>query len=437
MTPSLLLLLLAQAHGVDAPPEAAPAIASAERWHYLTRGEATTLVLLPRGGVGSREGFVQVEPTLVLDGGEEFGLNVGAPVQLRLWGDEAGAGLVRREDWDSLSDWGQLVRALKLGSDSAPVALRVGVLEGYGLLSGHLVRRYSNRANPDYHPAGAFLTGRLAPLYVEAFASDVLSARLMGAQAEVDLAHVFTGAQPEPGRYTLGLSAVRDWGRAGGESPRVTLTHVDVAAVLVVRPGFELHVLGGWGERLGEAGAWGAVAGMGADALTPTLDMKLRLEVRRQHGGFRQGYFGPDYELERSSGVSTSGPPVVPAPFPEGFSVYGEAVVGWDGVRLGEVRQRHLHLSLGAEVFDWGRVDVDGRLTVQLAERSLEVAVNGLARGLGQTGARHLYSAEVRWRFSRVLYALAQGGTRLYPRADGTLRPVAFASLGLGVDDAL
>jgi hypothetical protein len=81
-------------------------------------------------------------------------------------------------------------------------------------------------------------------------------------------------------------------------------------------------------------------------------------------------------------------------------------------------------------------VDVDGRLAVQLAERSLEVAVSGLARGLGQPGARHLYSAEVRWRFGRRLYALAQGGTRLYPGADGTLSPVAFASLGMGVDDA-
>ncbi|MBN1206637.1 MAG: hypothetical protein JXB05_17270 [Myxococcaceae bacterium] len=402
----------------------------------MTRGEATTLALLPRGGIETREGFMQVEPTLVVDGGEEFGLNVGAAVRLRLWGGEPGAGLVRREDWDSLSDWGQLVRGLKLGSDNWPVGVWVGALEGYSLLSGHLVRRYSNRANPDYHPAGAFLTGRLGPLYVEAFASDVLSARLMGAQAEVDLAHVFTGAQPEPGRYTLGLSAVRDWGRAGGESPPVTLAHVDGTAVLVVRPGFELHVLGGWGERLGEAGAWGAVAGVGADALTPTLDMKLRVEVRRQHGGFRQGYFGPDYELSRWSGVGTSGPPVEQAFFPEGFSAYGEVEVGWDGVRLGELLQRHLYLSLGAEVFDWGRVDVDGRMALQVAGRRMVVAVNGLALGLGQPGARHLYSGELRWRFASRLYALAQGGTRLYPRADGTLRPVAFAAFGLGVDHA-
>ena len=60
MTPSLLLLLLlAQAQGLDAPPEAAPALASAERWHSLPCGEATTRALLPRGDVGSREGFVR------------------------------------------------------------------------------------------------------------------------------------------------------------------------------------------------------------------------------------------------------------------------------------------------------------------------------------------------------------------------------------------
>ncbi|QRK14233.1 hypothetical protein JQX13_53530 [Archangium violaceum] len=404
------------------------------------RLEASTLALLPRGG-GEPVGYAQLRPTLVVDGGGAWGLHMGAPVRLRLrlWGGEAGgeagAGRVRKEDWDSLSDWGQVVRALKLGSEESAVSLWVGAMEDYSLLSGHLVRRYY-RANPDYQPAGGYLTSSVGPLFVEVFTSDMLGARLVGAQAEVDLAHVLAGPLREPGRYTLGLSAVREWGRAGGQSPQVTLAHVDGTAVVVVRPSFELHVLAGWGGRPDTAGAWGAVVGMGADALTPTLDMKLRLEVRRQRGGFRQGYFGPDYELARLSAVSRSGTPVMQAPFPEGLSAYGEAVVGWDGVRLGEVLQRHLHLSVGAEVFDWGRVDVDGRLAVQLAERSLEVAVSGLARGLGQPGARHLYSAEVRWRFGRRLYALAQGGTRLYPGADGTLSPVAFASLGMGVDDA-
>jgi hypothetical protein len=191
---------------VDTPP----APREPGRWYALARLEARTLVLLPRGGAGGAEGLAQLAPTVVVDDGEKWGLHVGAPVRVRLWGGEARAGRVRREDWDSLSDW------------------------------GHLVRRYSNRAHPDYHPAGGYLMSTMGPLYVEAFTSDVLGARLVGAQAEVDLAHVLSGPLREQGCYTLGLSAVRDWGRAGGLSPQVTLAHVDGTAVVMVRPGFEL-----------------------------------------------------------------------------------------------------------------------------------------------------------------------------------------------------
>ncbi|MFP2929847.1 hypothetical protein ACLESO_32570, partial [Pyxidicoccus sp. 3LG] len=166
---------------------------SPRKWHYLTRVDATTWALLPRAGMGAEEGFAQIEPTFIIDGGPEFGVNVGAPVRLRLWGGGEGASVVRREDWDSLSDWGQLVRGLKLGTDSSPLAVWFGAPENYTLLSGHLVRRYSSRTHPDYHPAGGILTATAGPLYTHAFASDVLGARLMGAEFALDMQHVLFG----------------------------------------------------------------------------------------------------------------------------------------------------------------------------------------------------------------------------------------------------
>ncbi|NOK16368.1 hypothetical protein HMI50_04920 [Corallococcus carmarthensis] len=269
----------------------------------MARLEVATLALLPRSG-GEAEGFVQLEPTLILDGGPEFGLNLGAPVRLRAW-DRAGR--VRREDWDHLSDWGQLVRGLKLGSDAAPVGVWLGALEDYSLLSAHLVRRYSNQTNPDYHPAGGFLTGTVGPLYTEAFASDVLGARLMGAEVALDVGRVLFGAGHSPGRYSLAVSAVHDWGRARGSAPSVTLA----------------------------------------------------------------------------------------------------------------------------------RLDADGRLAVQVLERNLEVAVKGLGVGLGRPGARYLGAAEARWRIVEgKRYAVATGGTLLFLDVDGALRPGAFASVGLGADNA-
>ncbi|QQR43411.1 hypothetical protein JKA73_30920 [Myxococcus xanthus] len=420
--------------------EGAATSGSGSGWADRLSLETTTWALLSRRGAGTDEGFQQVVPRLELVKPGMLHLDLGAPVRLRMWGAEEGASLVRKEDWDELSDWGQVVQALTIGGD-APNFVWLGALESYTLLSGHLVRRYNNRGNPDYHPAGALVTGMLRPFYVEAFASDVLGARLMGAEVALDIQHVLFGRQPYPLKYMLSLSAAHDWGKAGGTSEPMTLAHLDGTAVLVSRRdrqgGFEVQANAGWGGRPGEGGAWGAVAGLGVEAMSPKLDLRARLEGRLQRGGFRQGAIGPDYELAR---FRVAGPEAVPqadASFPDGYSAHGEVILNWDAEGAGRLGQRHFRLTMGAEVFSWGRVDVDGRLETQLFHRNLTVGVGGLAVGAGQPGARYLASGEARWRFlGGKLYAVGQGGTLLFPTAEGTLRPGAFASVGLGVDNA-
>jgi hypothetical protein len=419
----------------ESPPPEPARIRLPRPWYYLTRLEATALALLPGAEGGTEEGFLQVDPLLLFTNGPGFSLSLGPPVRLRLSGGASGD-LVRREDWDSLSDWGQLVRVLKLGSHTDPVGVWVGKLEDYTLFMGHLVRRYSNQLNPDYHPAGAYLSATLGPLpfYTEVFTSDVLGARLTGAVLAVDVEHVLFGKPRRPGRYALSVSAVHDWGLAGGQAPSVTLAHMDAMVVVIDRGEVEAHLLAGWGTRPGQVGAWGAVAGLGFDLVSLKLDLLLRLEVRQQRGGFRQGFFGPDYELARFQAAGTAGVPLAQAPFPEGLSFYGEGRVGWDAVEYGGLQQ-HLLCSLAVEAFNWGRVDVDGRAGVQLLDRNLELGVKGMALGLGRPGARYLGAAEVRARFlwGRV-YVMGTAGTLLFPHADGTLRPGAFASVGLGAD---
>ncbi|TNV50765.1 hypothetical protein FH620_39120, partial [Corallococcus exiguus] len=177
------------------------------------------------------------------------------------------------------------------------------------------------------------------------------------------------------------------------------------------------------------------VAGLGVEAVSSTLDLRARLEARLQRGGFRQGAFGPDYELARIQVAGPSALPQADAPFPEGSSAYGEVILSWDAEGLGVLGKRHFRLTMGAEAFSWGRVDVDGRLEAQVFHRNLTVAVGGVAMGMGQPAARYLASGEARWRFlGEWLYAVGQGGTLLFPTAEGTLRPGAFVAVGLGVD---
>ncbi|WP_404367388.1 hypothetical protein ACIHQR_01235 [Corallococcus coralloides] len=68
----------------------------------MTRSGAVWLWLLLRV-----KGFIQVASTVISNGGAEFGLKLGTPMRLRLWGCGGDADLVRRTDGHRHSCWGQ------------------------------------------------------------------------------------------------------------------------------------------------------------------------------------------------------------------------------------------------------------------------------------------------------------------------------------------
>jgi len=422
-----LLLLLAQVHG---EPVSLP-LEDTEEPHYGVDLRLSGLALWTGMDAGLAEGYVQVEPTFILDGGEPLRLSLGAPLRLRLPSGPAGAhgSLVRMKDWDSLSDFGQLVRSLSLGTPASAVTLRAGALEDYSLLSGHLVNRYSNRSAPDAHPAGAFLTGSLGPLHAEVFASDVLAPRLLGGEVALDVAYLL-GQAPEPTwRHALALSAVHDFGRATEAPSPPALAHADLDIGLVFHDDWQLFALAGVGTSVGGPGQgmpWGAVAGLGLETLSDIWQVHARLEARTQRGGFRQGFFGPDYEVARFLAR-----PV----FPDGASAFAELSLAHDSIHLDHAR-RELHLLLALEAFSWGRTDAQVRVAAWLDVRRLHVSLSALAVGVGQADARYTFSGELHYRFSQHLYVLAQGGTLLFPSTDFHVRPGAFVSLGLGADYA-
>ncbi|WP_223756249.1 hypothetical protein [Myxococcus sp. RHSTA-1-4] len=78
-----LLLGQSESRGVEGEGEPAYWLGpDEEALHYGVSLEVSGLALLPRMDTGSLEGYAQVEPTLILDGAERFGLNAGAPLRL-------------------------------------------------------------------------------------------------------------------------------------------------------------------------------------------------------------------------------------------------------------------------------------------------------------------------------------------------------------------
>jgi hypothetical protein len=387
---------------------------------------------------GKQDLFAYAFPQLGVDGGDDFEFILGAPLRFRLLDEEPkqqandyGAHL-RREDWDERSDFGQVVRGLRIGSESGRFVLRVGPMVEETVGYGHLVSHYTNGLNPDYHPAGGTLSFSAGPTQVQLFASDVLAQRLFSGEVRLDIGRLASDSDANFDRYHVIASAAHDFGEAGGVTPAMTAVQLGGDAALYKSEKLQLFAQASGGARV-DVGTPdpGAAVGLAIRGQpSGDLDISGRLEGRYQGGSFRFGLFGAGYELSRFSATGLAEPPLADERLPRHFSGFGEV-----SVAMGDGRGEGLNVvaSAGGEYFSFGRVDADLALRFELpgakAGGIARVVITGLL-----DKPRYSASLAATYRLLPALYVWAGGGTVHFPQADGSLVRGVTAGGGVGVD---
>ena len=359
--------------------------------------------------------MVGLRPSLSLELSADFGVALEAP--LRSTGTAPLQ--LRGEDWDERSDLGQLLRALSVGAASRPVQIRAGELRAVRMGHGHLLAGYFNRLSEDYRPAGAHLLVSAGQVAVEAVASDVLAARLFAGAVRAT-----TGDEG----FHAELSALHDFGQAGGTAPPLTLAHLDLDVGLFRGPSFWLNAFIGGGVRVGVADpAGGGVLGLSVDGRAGGLNVGGRVEVRRVEGGYRPGMVGVGYELSRMAGTGFSGVPLADERLPPAFSGLAEIQVEC-AARSGRV------VGLASvEAFTFGRMDARAWFSAQLFSGWL--TASGVMEAVELNASpRLLVAGDARVRFAPSLYAWASAGTSFRPAPAGGLERALVAGLGLAAD---
>jgi hypothetical protein len=395
---------------------------------------------LPSGTLGGGQDiFALAMPVARMTRGESFELELGAPLRFRLLDAEPKqsaqdfSGHLRRQDWDTTSDYGQVLRVLRIGRDDNVANLRAGPLHAFTLGEGHLVERYDNQLSPDYHPTGAVLTVNVGPARVLAAASDVLSTRLFASELRLDIGRIASKEDKHFDRYHAIASVAHDFGRVGEErTESITAALVGGDAAFYKGEHLQLFAIGGAGSRV-DAGTpdIGGFGGFIIRGNTGRVDISGRLEGRYQGGSFRFGLFGPSYELARFSSTGLHEPPLAEERMDKNLAGFAELKLGLGSID--DKEELYMSASSAVEHFTTGRTDTDFTLALRFPGARTIGSARVIVVGIG-TQPRYSVQAELRQRILDWLYVWGAGGTVHFPQPDGSLARGYTAGAGAGVD---
>lgn len=334
---------------------------------------------------------------------ENWGVGFQVPLRLRIL-DEAPEqpnddylGLLRREDWDELSDFLRVIRYVYIGQADkrGPFYVRIGELSGLTVGHGTIMHRYYNGIDADVWHTGVNAAVNIHAFGAEAVVGDVVDPYIAGLRFTVRPFKLAMGDSLLD-KFVLGASVMTD-SRAplslagnlteggttitldGDNHPVVTrerplaILGVDVGIELLdnsifqVTPYVDLNkmniVENGWGLHLG------VLWGLRFPVVIDTLTVDLRTEYRRVSADYLGPYFNTTYEIDRFQYLAAG----VGGGIPKLGALSLRGVDGRNGVFFDLLAGLPSFVFVGGEFIDYDGGQNDGSLRLSLEVPALEV----------------------------------------------------------------
>jgi hypothetical protein len=355
---------------------------------------------------------------------EMWGVGVQVPLRFRLIDRDPKTndfgGILRREDWDEVSDFLRIIRYVYVGQadKKGPFYVRIGELSGLTVGHGTIMYRYFNGLDRDVWHTGFNGALNVGAFGAETVVGDVVDPYVIGARFTVKPLELAYGEGFFWEKLVVGASIIGD-ARAPYELQMIGTSsvaldehsHPVVAAkrpmaifgidvglevfsneLFSITPYIDLNKMSrvdyGWGLHMG------ILWQLRFPLLIDTLTIDARTEYRRVSGDYIGPYFNTAYEIERYQEFNARNTGVMR---PKLYNLINSGLESRNGVFFDLLAGLPEFVFVGGEFIDYDGGHADGTLRLSLEIPALEVVqLSAFYYRVGISGAEDLFALDDR-----------------------------------------
>ena len=217
-------------------------------------------------GFLGEDGFISLNIGTALQFGK-LGVGVQVPLRFRVIdGDPKDDGVIRKEDWDEVSDWTRVLRYVEW--NDTWLYARLGVLSGTSLGHGTIVDRYYNVIDADHYQTGVNVRLDLDVAGGEVMLDNLIDPNILGLRGFIRPFQLFS-APDITKKIAFGVSLVSDF-----KAPKDPRTTSDKQPVRLINDDGELEATTSNVFLLGFDLEW-QVLTTSVVAMTPYMDLNI------------------------------------------------------------------------------------------------------------------------------------------------------------------